>query len=332
MSNDHTGPTPGAGDEPDDGAAQVPPTPPYGQTPPPYGQPVPPPYGQTPQPPYGQTPQPPYGQPQGQTPPPYGQPYGQTPPPYGQPYGQPGAPFGQAPQGPGLGVPATGPFSFGEGFTVAWRLFTARVGMWLGIIAILALAGIVASGLGGRYTMSTDISDAGFRATDLLAGAGWSVRALLGSFLTGFVGALGSFLIVQHALRQLSGAPVSFGSFFSIANAQVTLVCATVLGGVSLVADRIPFFGGVISLAVSIFTLFAGALAAEVGAHGISPLTDSAKLVMARPGESFATIGAGILLFIAGAAACCVGLLVTVPMAGMYVAYTFQRLHGRPIV
>lgn len=314
---DGTDGVPGSGGQSQDPGAQ----PPYGQ---PYGQ----------QPPFGQQPgaQPPYGQPYGQQPP-YGQPYGQQPP-YGQqsPFGQ--QPYGQFPNAGGgnLGVPAHGPFSFGEGFTVAWRAFGARAGMWLGLMAICAVVSLATSTfLGGPVDWNANVNGESFSAADLFPSPSWAATALLRDLAAQLVVAILTIKLTQHAVRQVRGEQVTFSSFFTTVNGNATIISAFVIAAATILVDRAPFIGPLAGVALTAMTIFVGAFAAEPGARGISPLQESVQLFIQRPGAALATFAGGFLLILGGFITCCVGLLAAVPLASLYSGYGFQRILGRPI-
>lgn len=289
-----------------------------------------------PQQPYGQ--QPPYGQPSG------GQgPYGQQPPygqqaPYGQPYGQQ-PPFGQQPygqfpstSGSSLGVPAIGPFSFGEGFTVAWKAFGARAGMWLGLMAVCIGVGLVISTfLGGPVDWNANVNGESFNAANLFPTPTWAATALLRDLASEVIVAILTIKLTQHAVRQVRGETVTFSSFFTTANANATLISAFVIAAATVLIDRTPFVAPLAGIALSALTLFVGAFAAEPGAAGISPIVSSVQLFAQRPGAALATFAGGLIFIIGGFLACCIGLVVAIPLAALYSAYGFQRILGRPI-
>ena len=279
------------------------------------------------QPPYGQ--QPPYA-PQS----PFGQPYAQQSP-YGQqpPFGQ--QPYGQFPNAGGgnLGVPAHGPFSFGEGFTVAWRAFGARAGMWLGLMAICAVVGLATSAfLGGPVDWSANVNGDSFNAANLFPSPSWAATALLRDLAAQLVVAILTIKLTQHALRQVRGEQVTFSSFFTTVNGNATVISALVIAAATILVDRAPFIGSLAGIALTALTIFVGAFAAEPGATGISPIQSSVQLFVQRPGAALATFAGGLIFIIGGFVTCCVGLLVAIPLASLYSGYGFQRILGRPIV
>lgn len=326
--------------------------PPYGQpTPPsPYGQPAPgqPPYGQpdSGQPPYGQPApgqpaygQPPYGQPApGQ--PPYGQPApGQ--PPYGQPpYGQPGAPsYGQYAAMPSA-PPAT-PYGMappllqvGDALAFGWAKFRANAGSWLlfALVFIAATVALLAPLIGAIVTWANDAVDVADRTGtysldvgDVALGGG----ALLLAVVSGLLWLVAQVLAWNGALREADGERPSLGAFFRCPRVWMGVLAALLLNIGSSVANIVPVVG---QIAWAILTAFVMAYVIDHGRPVFEAIGDSFRLVSRSFGQVLLLMLALLGINILGAIPAGLGLLVTLPVSVLAMAYAFRRLTGGTIV
>jgi uncharacterized membrane protein len=317
-------PPPPGGYPPPQGGYPPPPPPPQG---PPGGYPPPPP----PQgPPGGYPPPPPQQQaPQGGYPPPpgnYPPPQGGYPPPQqgGYPPPPPGGPgFGGAPE-----------LNIGEAFSWAWNKFSKNaaplivstliygviVGVVYGIVYGLAL--LVApdpvsyydsSGSGFSYSYS-----AGFGAASI------AVLALGGLVLLVVVGAIQSAYL-GGLLDIANGQPVTIGSFFKPRNVGGVVLAAVIVG----VLTSIGYFLCVIpGLAVAIFTIFTTILVVERNLSPIDAIKASIDIVKANFVQVLlAWLIIGVITTV-GAVVCGIGLIVALPVAALFLVYTYRKLGG----
>lgn len=280
------------------------------------------------------------------TPPQYGQPP-VAPPPYGAPAPQPGAPqygapapqygapgpYGAMPSAPRPADPygATGysaPLRVGDALRFAWAKFKGNALTW---VLIALLMGVVNVAFSARQ-----IRESGEQLNHLLEGGDPLVQTgvTFGATALSFVGMLLSAALMalafHAALREADGERPTFASYFRGSRtgaAMVTSILVSILVGV---ASVITFgLGGIV---LAIFTVFAVPFVVDRGAAIFGSIGESFRLV----GRNF---GAVLLLLLAllginllGAIPLGLGLLVTIPLSFLAVAYAFRRLTGGTII
>jgi uncharacterized membrane protein len=322
-----TPPPPGYGGQPP--AAGPPPG--YGAPPPPppsYGAPPPPPPGYGAPPPSYGAPPPSYGAP----PPSYGAPppgYGAPPPGYGAPppgYGAP--PPGYPPQ-PGYGgQPIKPAFSVGDAFSWAWNTFTKNAAALIVPTLVYAVLFAVASGvsvLGQNMGTTTTTSDGSNYHVSTNLGGGALAVAGLGYLLSYAVGAFAQAAFLSGCLDAADGRPVSIGSFFKPRNLGMAFLAALLVGVLTTIGYAACFLPG---LVVGFFTQFT-----------ILFVVDRSQSAIKGFASSFSTVGSnflnallvwliGILIILAGVAACGIGLLVASPVLALFLTYAYRKLSG----
>jgi uncharacterized membrane protein len=329
-----------------------PPTPP---PPPPGGNYPPPPGGYPPPPPGGGYPPPPPPQgPPGGYPPPQGPPGGYPPPPPGGGYpppqggypspqgGYPPPPQGGYPPPPQAGYPppggpgfgGTSEFNVGEAFTWAWNKFSKNavplivatliygviVGVLYGIVYGVAMvlapdpvSYYDSSGSGFSYSYS-----AGFGAASIavLAVGGLVLFVVIGAIQSAYLGAL---------LEIANGQPVEIGSFFKPRNVGSVVLGAVIVG----VLTSIGYFLCVLpGLVVAIFTIFTTILIVDRNLSPIDAIKASIDIVKANFVQVLlAWLIIGVIATV-GAIVCGIGLIVALPVAALFLVYTYRKLGG----
>lgn len=357
-------PREGEGQSPYDLNKTPPPSPGYGQQPPPdYGQPdygqqppsgygqQPPPYGQQPPPGYGQQP-PPYGQ---QPPPGYGQQppsYGQQPPPppgYGPPQpdygqGQPPSPgYGQTPPppspgygaGPGYGAApgfAGGPgapavtIDWGAAFTWSWDKFSKNFVPWIAIVAIAFVIQAI-------YVFVT--FGAGFTAAMSGSMATYNLISLIFAVISLLVSSVLQAFYTNGAVRELNNQKPPVGDFFTVPNMGQAILAAVLIGVLTGLGEFFFTFSTLLGVLVSIICLIAllflqWALfyVVDGGQDAITAIKSSWALASNNILPSFLTAVFAMVLGFVGVLLCCVGMLVTIPIAVLLQGYVFRALTG----
>lgn len=304
-----------------------PPHDPEGQDPnQPDGEPGQP--GQPGQTPPGQTPpgpgQPGYGPGYGQSP--YGQgPYGQDP--YGQaagaqnPYGQPSygqAPYGQEPYGQPYPGPQQ-PFSPTQSVGWAWQQFTGNV--WL--FVLLGLLMLVPSGI----AQSAFNWDGNLGGNDSAFTFAFAPLQVVG----GIVGSLVSFIFTvvtaRAAVVAAGGRRPDIGSSFEGINWAQAALAGLLYAVILQVGFVLCILPGLVAAFLLIFA--ASAVAYRSDAEGIAALTTSLKLVTDNVGPTLLLTVLTVGVVLLGVLACCVGLVVALPVAVFAITHTFLNLGGR---
>ncbi|MEZ0449787.1 hypothetical protein, partial [Cellulomonas sp. ICMP 17802] len=279
-------------------------------------------------------PAPPYGQPPAGYPPqasPYGQPapgaYPPPPPPPPPGYGQaPGA--YPAPAG-GYGPPVQAS-PIGEAFSWGWKKFTQSGGLfilaalvWFVVAAVaLTIVSIIFGGFGALFDPNG-------------TGMGLQVGFSLGIFVLTAVGAIVGYLIqaafIKAALDVTEGRQLGFGDFFKFVEPGPVILTALILALVNAVLNAVPFFGGLAALVVNFLLLFTFWFVIDKHLEPVDAIKASYQLVTANLSTTILFYLLAIVVVIAGAILCGVGLLVAVPVVLLATAFLFKRLLGDPI-
>ncbi|QAY63060.1 hypothetical protein ET495_07170 [Xylanimonas allomyrinae] len=148
------------------------------------------------------------------------------------------------------------------------------------------------------------------------------------SFLGTLVGYMLQVFAWNGALREADGVRPSLGSFFRAPHLGAALLTAVVLGIAATVVSYVPFGG----LAWPLFTVFALLVTIDHGATAFGAIGTSFRLVGKNFGSVFLLLLTLVGINIVGALALVVGLLVTIPLSTLAVAYAFRRITGGTIV
>ena len=313
----------------------VPPSnfPPPGNYPPPGNFPPPGP-GYGPPPGWGPPPQGAYPPPPGAYPPP---PPGSYPPsgaypPAGSYPPPPPADGGYFPPPPGYGAPATG-YSVGEGLSWAWQKFTKNAGPLVVATLVFWLIGLLLSWLSQTILQAVspetlavfDTADGVFEtATPTVTGVGLAVTILstiVQILVKGGIASAGYGGLLDIA----NGQPVSIGSFFRPRNVVAVIVASLIvdiLVIVGLIACILP------GLALLVFTWFSTVAIVDRNLSPIDGIRASIDIVKKNFGSVLLAFLTFVALHIVGFVLCGVGLLVTIPVAYLFLVYTYRRLSG----
>jgi uncharacterized membrane protein len=283
--------------------------------------------GYPPQQPGGYPPPPQPGYPPPPPPPPAG-----YPPPSGgyPPPDQPVFPPQQQPGYPPQQLPgATREVNIGEAFGWAWNKFSKNAvtlivpavayGLIIAIIGALVffLAGLVAP----DYTSSYGDYGASFAfsfgfLSMVVFFLGLIVIAILGgAFQSAYLGGL---------LDIADGKPVEIGTFFKPRNV-VNVVIASAIIGVASAIGSIVFIG---SAVVALFTLFAVVILVERNGAAIEGIKASFEMVKGNFVQALLTYLMVAVIGSIGVIVCFVGLLVSGPVAALYLVYAYRTLSG----
>jgi uncharacterized membrane protein len=222
------------------------------------------------------------------------------------------------------------PLRVGDALRFAWAKWKANWGTWLLFALLLAVINVLFNANRANQT-SQQIQDAfeGNAAVATGVTFGATVLSLVGVIVSAAVQALG----VHAALREADGARPSFGQFFRaprVGSAVLTSIIVDV--AIFLAALVTIFLLGLGGLVVFVFTVFA-----------VPFVIDRARPVFGAIGESFTLVGRNfgpvVLLLLAllginilGAIPFGLGLLITVPLSVLAIAYAFRRLTGGTII
>ena len=289
------------------------------------GTPPPPPPGQDPQGP-GQNP---YGGQGGSTPPP--------PPPPGGPAGPGGygssSPPPPPPPPPGGAAPYSPPDAVGYG----WNQFKANPGpLVVGTLLLLVVAGVI-SGVGNLVLGALFLDDATSsfdpQTGDFAFDTGssflsrWLVNGLV-TLIAGLVAQIFVAALVRGALDLVDGRPVGLGAMFEGWDKGKVVVAALIVAVATGIGTFLCYLPG---LVVGFFTSYTMFFVVDRDLPPWEAVKASVSFVANNLGTTLVYYLLAVLVVIAGAILCGVGLLAAIPIAIIGAAYTYRRLHGQQV-
>ncbi len=317
---------------------EQPPGPPPGNYPPPPPGGYPPP--QPPQPPQGggYPPPPPGPPPQGggYPPPPQG---GYPPPPQGGGYAPPPPAPGMPPAGgPGYGYgPAGQPYSVGDGFTWSWNKFsknaaalivpTLAYAVLVHVIALVIF--FVARAVSPKTVTSYESSDYGVSySTSSSFGAASIFVVIVGFIVLLFVMAAIQSAYIGGLLDIANGQPVTIGSFFRPRNIGNVTIATVLVGVVVGIGYALCFIPGIIAAFLLMFTVVA---LLDRNLSPVDAMKTSYETTKNNVGNAILAWLVQAAIVLVGELVCFVGLLVALPVAALFLVYTWRRLSGSQV-
>ncbi len=259
-------------------------------------------------------------------------PGGGTPPPP-SPYGAP--------------LPGGDPASYSavESISYGWNKFTQNLGpmllITLGMFVVSGLVQVLTSviqtgiGAAGPVVNNCDPTQSGWVEclTQPTTNTGLSLAATLTGLVISLLGSLVSVFLqgglYRGAILIVDGQTPTVGEMFqgwAKGRYLVTMILTGLIITVGVILCIIP---GI----VAAFLLFWVPLMAVESESGsvTDPLKRSFDLVRNNIGHTLVFVILAILVTILGLLLCCVGLLATIPLLSIAMAYTIRRLEGRPV-
>ncbi len=216
---------------------------------------------------------------------------------------------------PSPGIPQ---WEIGPTLAQAWELFKANAGILIGGSVVIAVASGVFSGIsqGVQVAAQQVGEDTAMVAAGLVSFVvgllSWAVQ----TFLT-----LGYVRMMLHLVR---GEPAAFGDLFSATPVIVAGLVASLLTGLATLAGTcLLVVPGVI---VALGLLFANWVIVDQGLGPVEALKASWRLTSGEKGRLFLWALVVVGLAIVGGLACCVGLLVALPVAGLGTTIVYDHL------
>jgi uncharacterized membrane protein len=168
--------------------------------------------------------------------------------------------------------------------------------------------------------------DGGFEySTSSGLGAASIIVLILGYLVLLVVGAAIQSAFISGLLDIANGREVTIGSFFkprNIGNVIVAGLIIAVLTGIGYLLCVIP------GLAVALFSMFAIVALLDRNLSPIDAIKTSFEIVRNNFGSALLTWLVMTAIVFAGALVCYVGLLVALPVAGLFLVYTYRSLIG----
>ncbi|QAY71486.1 hypothetical protein [Xylanimonas protaetiae] len=205
----------------------------------------------------------------------------------------------------------------------AWVLFV----LVFAVVSALLFAPLAGDLVDWTRRLGDEMRDAGstsFEVTDFRFSGGAIALAVVASLLA----LVARAMAWGAALREADGARVSLGQFFTARR----LGAAVLAGLVIIVGDGIAGWIPLGSIAWQVFTVFTLAFVIDHGRPVFGAIGDSFRLVGKNFGAVFVLLIALVGINILGAIPVGLGLLVTLPLSVLALAYAFRRLTGGTIV
>jgi len=232
----------------------------------------------------------------------------------------------------GMGTPPAGaswlpsdPWSF------AWKVITKRyvtvaLPIVVGVVVFAILANIIS--VGGSVTLAV-LAQQGLLEPMMMEALNLAVSSI-GIIIGVLVGAFFGGGLVSTALKAARGQPTSFGDPFSggryfvqMLIANIVFVILTVVGGAFCVVP-----GVILALGLCLTQM----LIVDQGLSGVDALKRSWEMTKGHKMNLFVFGLIGLLVGIAGTAACGIGaILVSLPMGCVAGAHMYLRIKGETV-
>lgn len=271
-------------------------------------------------------------------PPPEG---GGTPPPppppptnppeggYGVPPAPPVPPAYSAPPSGAAGYDAVAAIKYG------WTTFTKSpatllVPALVVILAVVAVQVVVQLVLSGLFLSTDDCTLNEVLNDD--CGPSFLTRLFVAALVAGIGGFVSQILIaglIKSSLNVVDGQPaLDIGGVFSWASKPGVVTTAAFLAVLSFVGTLFFYLPGIIISFLTAFTMY---FVVDKNLSGIEAIKASANFVISKIGNTLVFMLLSVLVIIAGAIACLVGVFVAIPVVIVAAAYTFRVLHDEPV-
>lgn len=275
-------------------------------------------------PPGGTPPEPPMGG-DGTPPPP--------PPPPPPPAGGYGAP---PPAGYGGPPPGGSGWDVGSALSYGWNKFQANVGQIIVAALALIVAMAVLGGIGfGILAAATSDYECTYDPDTFSTECDGGTSFILGIILYGLIVALimiaaqviGAGLI-RASLDITEGKPFLTSTVFKFDKIGSVIVTSLIIAAATFVGTILCYLPGLI---VGFFTSYSLYFVMDKGLAPVDAIKASVNLVKDNLGTALIWYIVGGLVAGAGAIACGVGLLVTIPIFLIGTAFTYKHLTGQPV-
>ncbi len=274
----------------------------------------------------GQTPPPP---------PPSGPPSGEQPPGWGAPPPGQGGGYPPPPPPP-TGVGGPGAYSATDAIAYGWNKFKANPGpLLVGTLILLVVSGLISFFTNLIATAifvddaTTTINSDG--TIDFDSGSGFFASLLVSMVVSLIVGLVSQLIVaglIKGALDTADGKPVSVGGMFEGWDKGKVLIAAIIVSVATAIGTLLCYIPGLIIGFLTSYTIF---FVVDRGMEPMDAIKASYSFVTAHLGPTIGYYLLGILVVIAGALLCGVGLLAAVPIAVLGAAYTFRRLQDQQV-
>ncbi|WP_028643357.1 hypothetical protein [Nocardioides sp. URHA0020] len=266
--------------------------------------------------------------------PPVGEEAAPPPPPPPPSYGAPAGGYGEAPPPPpGL---ATKKWDLGAALSYGWAKFQDNLGQILlaALVLFVVYAAAVAIAFGFIALLTSSPScELNDSATNLVCddGSGFLWRMIVSGLAFGFVFVVAQIVgagIIRGALGITEGRRFQVSELFKTEGIGAVVLASLLVGVLTGVGYILCYLPGIVVAFLTSYTLF---FVIDKGLSPVEAVKASFELIKDNLGDTLIWYIVGGLVAAAGAIACGVGLLVTVPLVIIGTAYTFKKLTDQPV-
>jgi len=256
------------------------------------------------------------------------------PPPVGYP--PPGAYLPPVGYPPPVGyLPYPQPYRVGGAFSWAWNRFTSNAGAAI-VSTLLYVIVLIGLGIINRFIFEAVASD---EATSRSPGEFDDFAARFSSYVTspggiatvlGWIAIAVALGVMQSAyfpamLDIADGRTVHIGSFFKPRATGKVVVATLIVEILCWIGFGLCLVGGILARALLLFTIVA---LLDHHLSAVEAVKASYRIAKANFGKALLAVLVIYVTYVVGALACGVGLLAAVPVAALFLTYTYRHLSG----
>lgn len=260
---------------------------------------------------------------------------GATPPP------PPPPPPAPPSYGDGAGAPPPPPapgngWSLGGALSYGWNKFSANAGQILLAVLVLFVVYAVAAAVAfGFIALMTSEASCDFNnSTGSLScddGSSFFWRMIVSGIAYGFLFVVGQIVaagIIRGALGITEGRPFQMSEFFKTDQLGAVVITSILVGIATGIGYMLCYLPGIAIAFITSYSLF---FVLDKKLPPVEAIKASFELVKNNLGNTIIWYIVGGLVAAAGAIACGIGLIVTVPLVIIGTAFTYKLLSGQTV-
>ncbi len=214
------------------------------------------------------------------------------------------------------------PYSPTDAISFGWQKFSANVGQWL----IAGLLVVAVSILFGVFSYVVEPSADPYETNPFASM--FSIPAILINFVSTLATYLLSAYFYRGALDEAEGRKFDIGSTMSRVPLGPALLTSLLVSVGTTIGMILCFLPGIIFGFLAWFSLL---FVIDKGLDPIAAITASINLIWKNIGQTLLFGLLAIVVIIAGACLCGLGLFVAYPVTLIATAYTYKKLQNEPV-
>jgi uncharacterized membrane protein len=228
--------------------------------------------------------------------------------------------YGAPPENP-YGQPSPGGYSPTDAIGFGWRKFTASPRTLLVPVLVIGVVLIIVAGI---IELLID-------AALLNSGSGFGARLVAAAIASAIISLISQLLVAglyKGGAAVADGRNFSLGSLFEGWDKTQVVIAGLLIGLLTLVGTILCYLPALI---VAYFTQFTLLFIVDKHLSATDAIKASFRLCMDNLGNTIVFYLLALVVLLAGAIVCFVGLLVAVPVVLVGIAYTYRRLQNEPV-